>query len=70
MEKITVEKLPITLTQFLKWAGLAMNGGEAKALIREGLVSLNGEICLVAGQKIKTGDVVSIEQQSFIVEEA
>jgi ribosome-associated protein len=69
MEKITVEKLPITLTQ-LKWAGLAMNGGEAKALIREGLVSLNGEICLVAGQKIKTGDVVSIEQQSFIVEEA
>lgn len=69
-EHIAVEKLPITLAQFLKWAGLAMHGGEAKAMIREGLIRLNGEVCLVAGQKLHLGDIVSIEEQSFVLEQA
>ena len=67
MEKVIVENLPITLAQFLKWAGLVINGGEAKTIIREGLVELNGETCLVAGQKLKIGDVIAIEDQKFIV---
>ena len=69
-ETITVQQFPITLAQFLKWAGVAMNGGEAKGIIREGLVSVNGQICVVAGQKLKPGDVVGIEQQHFVLEQA
>ena len=67
MEKVIIERLPITLAQFLKWANVAINGGEAKGLIRDGLVSLNGTICLVAGQKLEIGDLVAIAELKFIV---
>ena len=52
---------PINLTQVLKLAGWVMNGGEAKALIADGLVSVNGEVELRKRRKMAIGDVVAIE---------
>ena len=67
MEKVLVEKFPITLAQFLKWAGLVINGGEAKILIRNGLVNLNGKTCLIAGQKLAVGDLVTVQEKKFLI---
>ena len=64
-ENIEIERLPITLAQFLKWNGPALTGGQAKEMVRSGMVSLNGSPCLLAGQKLQPGDIISIEQQNF-----
>ena len=57
---VNVEKFPITLVQFLKWCGLTMTGGEAKEIVKAGIVCLNGEICTTAGKKLCPDDKISI----------
>lgn len=51
----------IKLDQLLKYISVAQTGGHAKMLILDGLVSLNGEVVLERGKKIKKGDRVIIE---------
>lgn len=50
----------IKLEGFLKFAGVVGTGGEAKLMIQNGEVSLNGEVCLMRGKKIRPGDVVTL----------
>ena len=57
------------LDQFLKWKGLASTGGEAKHLIRSGLVMVNGAVELKRGRKLKQGDSVSCSNYDFLVAE-
>ena len=59
MEKINISGDFIKLDALLKYAALVGSGGEAKAVIADGLVSVNGEVCLMRGKKIRPGDVVS-----------
>ncbi|EQF22450.1 S4 domain protein [Clostridioides difficile CD160] len=61
MTEITIESEYIKLDQFLKLADIASTGGHAKFLIQEGLVTVNDEIELRRGKKIKSGDIVEIE---------
>ncbi|HBE9591479.1 TPA: RNA-binding S4 domain-containing protein [Clostridioides difficile] len=61
MTEITIESEYIKLDQFLKLAEIASIGGHAKFLIQEGLVTVNDEIELRRGKKIKSGDIVEIE---------
>lgn len=61
MTEITIESEYIKLDQFLKLATIASTGGHAKFLIQEGLVTVNDEIELRRGKKIKPGDIVEIE---------
>lgn len=49
---------PIKLGQLLKACGLAENGSEAKFMIQEGLVTLNGSVCTQRGKKCSAGDIV------------
>ncbi|MHB2018041.1 MAG: S4 domain-containing protein YaaA [Candidatus Xenobia bacterium] len=58
----------VKLDQFLKWQGLVGTGGEAKALIQEGQVRVNGEVETRRGRKLRTGDVVSFEGRNATVE--
>lgn len=68
---VKVNNFPITLAQFLKWCGLAMTGGEAKEIIKGGMVFLNGEICTVAGKKLNPKDKIFLAdelcEQVFVV---
>ena len=50
----------IKLDQFLKWQGIAQTGGEAKIIIQQGMVEVNGEEELRRGRKLLTGDRVTI----------
>ena len=61
MEQLNVGDRPINLTQVLKLAGMVMHGGEAKGLISEGFVRVNGEIELRKRRKMAVGDVVEVK---------
>lgn len=50
----------IKLQDLLKFSTLTSTGGEAKVLVQEGAVSVNGEVCTQRGKKIRPGDEVQI----------
>jgi ribosome-associated protein len=50
----------IRLGQALKLAGLAGSGGDARALIEEGAVRVNGEVETRRGRQLRRGDVVAV----------
>ena len=56
MEMITITTEYIKLQDLLKLA--AATGGEAKLLIQDGEVLVNGEVCTMRGKKLRPGDVV------------
>ncbi len=56
----------IKLGQFLKAANYAGSGAEAKELIQEGRVRVNGEVCLMRGKKLHSGDRVELEDGSVV----
>lgn len=53
-------ELPIRLDQFLKVANLVGSGGEAKLLIQDGRVMVNGEPETRRGRKLEAGDTVQV----------
>lgn len=59
MEKITINTEYIKLDSFLKLAVLVGSGGEAKQVINDGMVEVNGEVCTMRGKKLRAGDRVS-----------
>ncbi|MCM1022456.1 MAG: RNA-binding S4 domain-containing protein [Prevotella sp.] len=58
----------IKLDQLLKFAGAAAIGSEAKELILDGKVTVNGEICTMRGKKIRSGDTVAVDGHEISVE--
>ncbi|MBY0554052.1 RNA-binding S4 domain-containing protein [bacterium] len=48
----------ILLQSLLKYSGLCDTGGEAKAIITDGKVKVNGEVETRRGKKIRAGQVV------------
>lgn len=58
----------IKLDQFLKWQGIAQTGGEAKIIIKQGMVEVNGEEEIRRGRKLVTGDRVTVAGTTHRVE--
>ncbi|NJM96861.1 MAG: RNA-binding S4 domain-containing protein [Phormidesmis sp. RL_2_1] len=58
----------IKLDQFLKVTDVAQSGGDAKRIIRNGEVAVNGEMELRRGRKLYDQDVVTVAEISFTVE--
>ncbi len=54
----------IKLEQLLKFAGLVSTGGEAKVVILEGQVKVNGNVELARGKKVYPGDIVTYKNDS------
>jgi ribosome-associated protein len=54
----------IRLGQLLKAAGLVDTGGEAKVVLGEGLVTVNGEVETRRGRQLHPGDVVALGDAS------
>ena len=59
----------IELNTFIKIKGHATTGGEAKQLIREGKVTVNGKIEMQNKKKLISGDKVKIENKTYTVSE-
>lgn len=65
IEKVEITTEFIKLDSFLKFAGLTDTGGQAKELVVEGQVKVNGEVCIMRGKKIRPGDVVESMGRCF-----
>ncbi len=70
METIKITTEFIKLDALLKYAALVGTGGEAKTVIAEGLVTVNGEICTMRGKKIRPGDRVRFDRFELDVQQA
>lgn len=57
----------IKLQDLLKFAALTETGGEAKALIQDGQVKVNGEVCTMRGKKLRSGDTAQLDGVRLIV---
>ncbi|MDE7208133.1 MAG: RNA-binding S4 domain-containing protein [Lachnospiraceae bacterium] len=67
MEEIYIRDDFIKLGQALKLAGLVESGVEAKEVIQDGLVKVNGVIDTRRGKKLVADDEVSFDGNSFVV---
>ena len=70
MENITIETEFIKLDALLKFASLTATGGEAKQVIADGMVAVNGETCTMRGKKIRPGDTVTFAGHTLKVQSA
>ncbi len=67
MEQIQITTEYIKLDAFLKFCTAASSGGEAKVLIADGQVSVNGEVCTQRGKKLRPGDIVELAGAAYEV---
>ena len=58
----------IRLDAFLKLCDLVSSGGEAKVVIQNGLVSVNGEVCTMRGKKLRENDEIVYKNNKIKVE--
>ena len=58
----------ITLAQAVKVVGLADSGGQAKGMVREGLVAVNGVVETRPGRKLLAGDRFGLGEQEWVLE--
>lgn len=70
MEQIYIKDEYIRLGQALKLAGLVGSGVDAKFVIKDGLVSLNGEKVYERGKKCRQGDVIEYDGAKVMVNNA
>lgn len=67
MEIIKINTEFIKLDQLLKFANAVEGGGMAKNVVIDGLVKVNGEICLQRGKKLRDKDVVEFNDEKYLI---
>lgn len=60
-KKVKIHTEYIKLDDLLKFAGVLGSGGQAKAVIVDGLVKVDGEVCTMRGKKLRGGETVEFE---------
>ena len=66
-EEIAIRTETIRLQDFLKFCSAVGSGGEAKLLVQNGMVKVNGETETRRGRKLRPGDVVTFDGKSWKV---
>ena len=57
----------IKLQDAMKYANIVYSGGEAKQLILDEQVQVNGETCTMRGKKLRPGDKFTFEGQTYLI---
>ena len=65
MRVVEIEKEPIELYKILKFESMVQSGGEAKFVIAEGLVRVNGEVETRKSKKIFAGDIIEFGEEKI-----
>jgi len=65
VKDVTISAQPIELYKLLKFEGMVASGGEAKHVISEGLVMLNGGVETQKRKKIVAGDVIEFAGETI-----
>nr|WP_303740844.1 S4 domain-containing protein YaaA [Lutispora saccharofermentans] len=63
--EIKIDTEYIKLDQFLKFAGLVNTGGEAKNIIMEGRITVNGSVEKARGKKLRADDIIEFEGHKY-----
>jgi ribosome-associated protein len=63
---VQINRYPIRLGQFLKLANIVQDGLEAKALILEGNIVVNGETELRRGRQLNRDDIIIFENSRYL----
>jgi len=67
MREVVVQKGPIELYKLLKFESMVASGGEAKHVIDEGLVLVNGQVETRKRKKIVAGDIVAFGDDKMLI---
>lgn len=67
-EILSIQTEFIKLQDAMKLANVVMSGGEAKVLIQDGQVLVNGETCLMRGKKLRPGDIFSFGNVNYRIQ--
>ena len=67
-QSVSITTEYIKLEALLKLANLVSSGGEAKCLIQDGQVSVNGQVCRMRGKKLRPGDRVAFAGRELTVQ--
>ena len=65
MREVEITKEPVELYKLLKFESMVSSGGEAKFVISEGLVLVNGEVEKRKRKKLLSGDIVEYDNEKF-----
>lgn len=65
MKEIKINTEFIKLDSFLKWCGEFAQGSDAKMFILDGNVKVNGEVEIRRGRKLRTGDKVEFDNETY-----
>ena len=68
-QPLTIHTEFIKLQDAMKYANIVYSGGEAKTLILEEQVKVNGEVCTMRGKKLRPGDKFEFMGQSYLITE-
>ena len=73
-KKTSANEIPVVIsTEFIKlqdamkYANIVYSGGEAKQLIQDEQVLVNGEICTMRGKKLRPGDRFTFQEQTYLI---
>jgi ribosome-associated protein len=67
MQEVVIRDEFIKLGQALKLSGLSESGVDAKFVVQDGLVKVNGNVCTMRGKKLVDGDIVEYDGETFVI---
>ena len=67
MKNLKIETEFIKLEAALKFANATESGGMAKAVIQDGFVKVNGDICTMRGKKLYNGDTFTYQNVTYLI---
>ena len=67
MREVQITKEPVELYKLLKFESMVTSGGEAKHVIADGQVSVNGQVELQKRKKIVSGDIVIFGEEQVLI---
>ena len=65
MQQIEINHEPVELYKILKFEAIVSSGGEAKSVISEGMVLLNGKVETQKRKKIVSGDMIEFQGEQY-----
>ncbi len=68
MREVKISKEPVELYKILKFEGMVSSGGEAKSIIADGQVLVNGKIETRKRKKIVSGDIVELGKEKIRIQ--
>ena len=67
MRQVDINNEPVELFKILKFEGIVANGGQAKLVISDGQVTVNGKIETRKRRKIVAGDIIAFGEEELLI---